>query len=109
MHTEVKRQILGGRESHTRSSYTLDSGVVRKVYEHNRSVNRACFLKGLDKVVGFLKGDTHSGKYNGEIFVLASYGSLTRNLSGKLSVGKTRSREDRKLLTSYECIKSVNS
>ena len=48
-------------------------------------------------------------EYNRELFILASYSGLTRNLSGKLSVGKTGSGEYGQFLSSDKCIKTVNS
>ena len=52
--------------------------------------------------------NTHCGKYNGKLLVLASYSRLSCNLSGKLGMGQTRCREDRQLLSSNKCVKSVN-
>jgi hypothetical protein len=66
------------------------------------------FLKSvLNKEVGLLKGNTHSGKNNGEFFISRAYLRLPCYLSGKLCVRKTRSRKDGKLLTSYKGVKSV--
>ena len=43
------------------------------------------------------------------MLVLAAYCCLTRDLRGELSVGKTGGREDRKLLTSYQRVQTVDS
>ena len=108
VHAQIESEIFRCGQRHFWGGDTLDRGVVRKVDEHDGSVDRAGLLEGLDEVIRLLKGDTHCGENNGELLVLSSYGRLTGDLSRELRVGKTRSGENRQLLTSYEGVQTVD-
>ena len=65
-------------------------------------------LEALNKIVGFLKGDTHSGKDNDKGIVGTAHLGLARNLCGQLGMGQTAGGEDRKLLSAHQSVQAVN-
>ena len=84
VHILLKCKIFCCRQRHTRSRDTLYSRVIRQVDEQDCSVNGSRLLKGLDKVVGLLEGNTHSSEYNGEILVRSANLRLSCDLSRQL-------------------------
>ncbi len=84
MHILFKCKILCCSKRHTRRGNTLNSRVICQVDEQYRPVDGSCLLKGLDKVVRLLEGNTHGSKYNGEVLICSAYLSLSCNLRCKL-------------------------
>ena len=56
-----------------------------------------------------LESDTHGSKYNGELLVFSANLRLSRDLCRKLCMRKTGCGEDRKFLSTYQGVQSVNS
>ena len=108
VHIFLKSKELCCSQCHTWCGNTLYSRVICQVYKQNSSVDRSCLFEGLNEEVGFLEGDTHRCKYNGELLVCAAYSCLSRNLSCQLCMRQTGCREDRKLLTTNQCIQTIN-
>ena len=108
MHILLKSQIFRSGQSHFRCTDTLYGRVVCQVYEYDRTVDRACRLKVIDKVFRVLERNTDSGKNNGEFGIRAAYLRLTRNLYRKVCVGQTGSGENRQLLPANQRIQAVN-
>ena len=55
VHALVKGQILRGCKAHSRRCDTLNGGVVCQVNEHDRTVDCAALLEGIDKKVRLLE------------------------------------------------------
>ena len=89
MHVFFKCKILCCGKRHLRCCDTLYSRVICQVDEQNGSVDGTCLLKALNKEVGLLKGNTKSGKYNGEVLTGTANLSLSCDLSGQLRMRKT--------------------
>ena len=108
MHIFFKGKVLRSGQRHLWSGDTLDCRVVCQVHEHNGTVNRTGLGEVLDEEVSFLKGDTDCSKDNGEFIVGVEYLCLTCNLCSQFCVRQTGTGEDRQLLTTNQCVQSVD-
>ncbi|EJX02293.1 ATP synthase subunit B [gut metagenome] len=95
LHVLLECQILGSGQSHTRSSYTLNSRVICKVGENNGTVDSAGTAEVVDEVLRFFVSDTDSSKDNSEGLVITQNLSLSGYLSCESCVGQTGAGEYR--------------
>ena len=101
MLVQVKGQIFRRCQRTARRQDPLDDGIVGQVEEHDHPAQHAAFLKGAAEIVGHIVGDTHSGKYDGEVgggAVGLDHLGLADDLSRQLVVPHARSGEDGELL-----------
>ena len=104
-----KGQIFGGSQRHTRCCDTLNRRVVGKVRENDGAVDGACAAEFLNEELRFLKRNTDGGEDDGKVgSVVAQNLCLTRDLRGKLCMGKTGAGEDRQLLAADKGVQTVD-
>ena len=108
VHIFFKRQVLCCRQRHTGRGDTFYRRVIRQVDKQYGTVNGSCFLKGFYEEVGLFKCNTHCREYNGEVLVFAKYLCLSCDLRRQLIVRQTGTGEDRQLLSTYQCVQSVD-
>ena len=108
MHIFLKCQIFCRSQRHTRCGNTLNRRVICQVNKQHGSINRSGLFEGLYEIVGLFKCNTHSGKYNREFFVCTAYLRLSCNLGCQLRMRQTGTGEDWQLLSTNQCIQSVN-
>ena len=109
VHPQIKSQILGSCQRHSRRRDTLYRRIVGQIHEHDRSVNGPRTSKVRREEIGFLIGNTDGRKDYGKITLSADNLSLTGNLGRQLCVRQSRSGKDRQLLPSYQRVQSVDS
>ena len=109
MHVFFECKILGCRQRHSRCGNTFDRRVICQVDEQHRSVDGSCLFKGFYEEVRLFKCNTHSGKYYGEFLIASAYFCLFCDLRCQVGMWKSGCREDRQLLSTYQCVQSVNS
>ena len=108
VHIFFECQILGCRQCHTRCGNTLDGRVICQVDEQYRSVDGSCLFKGFYEKVGLFECNTHSGKYYGEFLIASAYLCLLCDLRCQVGMWKSGCREDWKLLSTYQCVQSID-
>ena len=109
VHAAFKGQIFGGSQRHTRCCDTLNRRVVGKVRENDGAVDGACAAEFLNEELRFLKRNTDGGEDDGKVgSVVAQNLCLTRDLRGKLCMGKTGAGEDRQLLAADKGVQTVD-
>ena len=108
VHSLIKCEIFCSRQRHTRCRDTLYGRIVCQVCENDGTVDRAGTPEIPDKEFGLLKCNTDRGEYYGEVLSVAQYPCLPRDLRRQVRMGKTGSRKDRKLLSSYKGVQAVN-
>jgi hypothetical protein len=132
---ELVGVVLGGCKSKTRGDNTFDAAiavsgyfqmrscfdnlrrVVCQVGEHGDTLHRSVLLEVLGEETGSFQVHTHGTENDGEVVIVhivhtlalvLDETSLATDLCGNLVVRKTRSREDRDLLTTSDGVHGVN-
>jgi len=90
MHPALKGEIFCRCQGRTRRRYPFDRWIVRKVDEKNDTFHRTGLLKITDKIVRFLKCDTHSGEYDRERGFGSGNRCLACDLSGQFGMRQTK-------------------
>ena len=108
MHVLFKRKILRSGQRHAGGGDAFDCRIVRQVDKHHSAVDGAGLLETLDKEVGFLKRDAHSGKHDRKRFVGAAHLGLARNLRCQICVRQAAGGKNREFLAAHQCIQSVD-
>ena len=101
-----------------RSDFADLRRVVCQVGEHGDTLHRSVLLEVLGEEAGSLQVHTHGTENDGEVVIVhvvhtlalvLNETSLATDLCSNLVVGKTRSREDRDLLTTGDRVHGVDS
>ena len=108
MHFLFKGKIFRRSQRHFGRCDTLDCRVVCQIDKKYGSVESTRFPEGFDKIVGFLKGNSHSRENNGEFFIIGTHLCLSGDLRRKVCVRKSRGRKYGKLLSSDKGVQSVD-
>ena len=99
MHIALERQILCNRKRNLRRDQTFHHRIVGQVKEHAHMIRNAALVKCLAEELCNVMLNTHRAEHNREVLVRpVAQGRLLNDLRRQLVVGKSVSREDRKLL-----------
>ena len=82
VHILLISQVFCCRQGNPRRCNPFDSWVIGQVDEEDGTVHSTCFAQVIHEEFRFFKGNPHSGKDHGEVFIWVQYGCLTSNLCG---------------------------
>ena len=102
MHAFLECKVLGSCQRYLRSDQTLYNRVICQVQEHNNVVRYTAFLEGPAEELCYVVFNTHSDKYDCELFIRISQGCLLYDLCCQLVVRKSVSGENRQLLSTNQ-------
>ncbi len=90
MHVLFEGEEFGGRQRHSGGSNPFQGRVVGQVEKEDSPIDGPRLSKLRGKIVCLLEGNPHRSKNHGEFLFLAENPGLSRNLSSKLIVRKSR-------------------
>jgi len=102
-----EREVLGDGERAARRQDALDGRVIRQVQEKHDALKGACGLELRHEVRRLAVRDAHRAEHDGELLT-ADDACLPDDLRGELIGRKTRTREDRQLLSTDERVEPVD-